>query len=149
MAPRDPERTFIELLFASSRKYAAWDPEVEVRVGDYGIITRGERPSFLKFWARNRRQGIFLKQGNIYDNGKAKKFEVPPPKTYEHEGSSGVSWIVSQNASETGLSADVSACVPFACFPLLYFSPGRSPRPSPCPTLLTLIPLVSAVGLTL
>ncbi|VDC01642.1 unnamed protein product [Peniophora sp. CBMAI 1063] len=112
MAPHDPERTYTELLFASSRKYAAWDPELEVRVGDYGIITRGQRASFLKFWARDRRQGVFLKQGNIYDNGKAKKFDVPPPKTYEHEGSTGVSWVVSQNASETDLSADVSAQTP-------------------------------------
>ena len=71
MAPHDPERIYTELLFASSRTYAAWDQELEVRVGDYGIITRGERASFLKFWARDRRQGVFLKQGNIYDNGKA------------------------------------------------------------------------------
>ncbi|KZV69941.1 hypothetical protein PENSPDRAFT_580121 [Peniophora sp. CONT] len=112
MAPHDPERTYTELLFASSRKYAAWDPEVEVRVGDYGYITRGARAPWLKFWARDRRQGVFLKEGNIYDNGRAKKFDVPPPKTYEHEGSTGVSWVVSQNAAETDFSADVSAQTP-------------------------------------
>ena len=109
----DPERTFTELLFASSRKYAAWDPEVEVRVGDYGIITRGAHVPWVKFWARNKRQGVFLRQGNIYDakDGRAKTFEVPEPITYKHEGSTGVSWVVSQNASETDMSADVSACV--------------------------------------
>ncbi|KZV69938.1 hypothetical protein PENSPDRAFT_566403, partial [Peniophora sp. CONT] len=108
----DPERTYTELLFASSRKYASWDPEIPVHVGDWGIITRGCRPSWFAFWAHSRPQGIFLKRGNIYDDGLANKFNIPSPKTHEHEGSSGVSWIVSQNAVEVDTSGAVSAQVP-------------------------------------
>ena len=109
--PRDPERIYTELIFESSHKYAPWDPEVPVRVGDWGIITRGARSPWFAFLTRHRRQGIFLKYGNIYEDGRAKKFNIPPPQTHEHNGSSGISWIVSQNAVEISISGGVSACV--------------------------------------
>ncbi|KZV73274.1 hypothetical protein PENSPDRAFT_732961 [Peniophora sp. CONT] len=110
--PRDPERTYTELLFASSRKYASWDPEVPVRVGDWGIITRGTRPSWFAFWAHRRRHGIFLKHGNIYEDGRAAKYHISPPKTHEHQESTGMSWIASDNAVGIGMDGDVSAQTP-------------------------------------
>ncbi|VDB89365.1 unnamed protein product [Peniophora sp. CBMAI 1063] len=110
--PRDPERTYTELLFHSSRKYASWDPEVPVRVGDWGVITRGTRSPWYAFWAYGRRQGIFLKHGNIYEDGRAADFAIPPPKTHEHQGSTGISWVVSQNAVKVGTTGDASAQTP-------------------------------------
>jgi hypothetical protein len=61
------ERQFVDLIFRASKKYASWDPEVIVEVGDYGRITQGK--TGLAFWRKKR--GIFLKEENIYKNGLA------------------------------------------------------------------------------
>ncbi|KAI0312156.1 hypothetical protein OF83DRAFT_1067686 [Amylostereum chailletii] len=112
----DSQRTYVDLLFRSSKKYASWDPEVEVRAGDWGRITAGRKPAFdLAFWRRGRRMGVFIKEGNIYDDGLAKQHGIPEPKTYggsEATDSTGVTWLVSQNAREMDASVDVSAQTP-------------------------------------
>jgi hypothetical protein len=61
---KNSERLYADLVFIVSRKYASWDPEIQVEVGDYGRITSGKR-RFPMFW---RKQGIFVKEGNIYNH---------------------------------------------------------------------------------
>ncbi|KAJ7655801.1 hypothetical protein DFH06DRAFT_1132860 [Mycena polygramma] len=80
----DTERTYADLIFRATKKYASWDPEVfvllpklliselkdtqiPVKVGDYGRITKGLRS--MLFWRKN---GTFVREGNIYSDGKAK-----------------------------------------------------------------------------
>lgn len=105
---KSAERIYVELIYGASNKYAAWDPEIEVKVGDYGRITSGKKG--LVFW--RRRQGVFLRFGNIYDDDKmAKKHNIPVPKIQGSSASRGVAWVISENAQETEFSADVSACV--------------------------------------
>jgi hypothetical protein len=113
----DAQRTFIELLFASSKKYAAWDPEIKVQVGDWGYITKGKMR--LAFW-RGRR-GVFMKQGNIYRDGKATTHEIPEPVTYGDQATSGITWIVSQNASAVDISAEITAYVTLFMFYLAIY----------------------------
>ena len=96
----DSERKFVDLLYRVSKKYAAWDPELPVHVGDYGVISTGR--TGLLFFRKGR--GTFIKEGNIYDDGLAEEFGIPKPKEYGDEGGDetgeGVSWIVSENARE-------------------------------------------------
>ncbi|KAJ6622965.1 hypothetical protein B0H10DRAFT_2337679 [Mycena sp. CBHHK59/15] len=98
----DSERKYVDLIFRACQKYASWDPEVVVRVGDWGRITRGKRG--LAFWRKN---GTFLKEGNIYEDGKANKYEIPAP--IEHSGGSteAETWVVSQNAEQVDVSTSV------------------------------------------
>ncbi|KAJ6622148.1 hypothetical protein B0H10DRAFT_1788477 [Mycena sp. CBHHK59/15] len=98
----DSERTYVDLIFRASKKYASWDPEVVVRVGDWGRITCGKRG--LAFW---RKHGTFLKEGNIYDDGKAKQYEIPDPIEHSGKSSEGETWIVSQNAEQVDVSTFV------------------------------------------
>ena len=90
------ERQYADLLFKASRKYASWDPEIPVEVGDWGSLTRGN-PGWA-FWRRE--QGIFLKEGNIYKDGTADKYGIPQPVERGTESTEGVTWIVSDNAKE-------------------------------------------------
>jgi len=103
----DAERQFIDLIFRVSKKYASWDPEVIVEVGDYGRITRGKIG--LAFW--KKRQGIFLKEGNIYKDGLAKKYDIPPPEEHGVDSTEGIFWITSKNAKEVDLAAEILAWV--------------------------------------
>ncbi|CCM00514.1 uncharacterized protein FIBRA_02548 [Fibroporia radiculosa] len=96
----DNERLYVDLLFRASKKYANWDPEVVVEVGDWGRITKG-RPG-LAFWRRKR--GTFLKEGNIYKDGKAEKYGIPPPQEHGGDASEGETWISSQNAHQIDVS---------------------------------------------
>ena len=100
----DAERQFIDLIFRVSKKYASWDPEVVVEVGDYGRITRGKRG--LAFWKKSR--GIFLKEGNIYKDGLAEKYDIPTPQEHGVDSTEGISWITSKNATEVDLAGDIS-----------------------------------------
>ncbi|KAJ7137945.1 hypothetical protein C8R44DRAFT_695178 [Mycena epipterygia] len=102
------ERAYIDLLFRASRKYASWDPEIVVKVGDYGRITRGKRG--LAFWRKN---GTFLKEGNIFLDGQAKNYEIPDPIEYDGgETAEGDTWVVSQNAEQVDLSVSVGGITP-------------------------------------
>jgi len=99
----DSERLYVDLLFTVSKKYASWDPEVAVEVGDWGRITTGN--TGLAFW--RRRRGTFLKEGNIYADGKADELGIPPPTQFGAGATEGMHWIVSQNVQE----CDVNACI--------------------------------------
>lgn len=99
----DSERHYVDLLFRASKKYASWDPEVSISVGDWGMITRGK--TGLAFWKSGR--GVFLKEGNIYADGKAKDHHIPEPKEHGANSTEGVSWIVSKNAQACDVDATV------------------------------------------
>ncbi|KAJ7616622.1 hypothetical protein FB45DRAFT_934596 [Roridomyces roridus] len=110
---RNSERTYVELLFRASRKYASWDPEMQVKVGDWGRITQGKRG--LLFWRKN---GTFLKEGNIYADGLAEKYGIPKPTATgasEENGERaerGESWIVSKNAVQVDVGGAVAGATP-------------------------------------
>jgi hypothetical protein len=97
---RDSERKYVDLLFRVSKKYASWDPEIPVRVGDWGRITTG-RTGFA-FWRRGG--GTFLKEGNIYDDGKAEHHNIPHPEEHGRDADLAVSWIASANAQACDIS---------------------------------------------
>ena len=101
----DAERQFVDLIFRASKKYASWDPEVTVSVGDYGRITRGK--TGIAFW--RKKQGIFLKDGNIYEDGLAEKYEIPTPEEHGVGSTEGISWITSKNAKEVDIAAEIIA----------------------------------------
>lgn len=104
----DAERQFVRLIFDTSGKYANWDPEVPIEVGDYGRITSGTRG----FWFRRRSKGIFLKEGNIYRDGMAKYFNIPSPSEHGAQADgTAVAWIVSQNAVKIDFDVNLSTCV--------------------------------------
>lgn len=104
----DAERQFVRLIFDASGKYASWDPEVPMEVGDYGRITSGNKG----FWFWRRRKGIFLKEGNMYKDGKAKDFEIPSPNEHGVQADgTGVAWIVSQNAVKIDFDVNLSTYV--------------------------------------
>jgi hypothetical protein len=103
----DSERQYVDLLFRVSKKYANWDPEVKVEVGDWGRITTGQ--TGLAFWRRGR--GTFLKEGNIYKDGKAEEVGIPPPTEFGADAIEGISWIVSQNLKECDVDAAVGGYV--------------------------------------
>ncbi|KAF8157146.1 hypothetical protein B0H34DRAFT_489190 [Crassisporium funariophilum] len=109
MPPLDSERVFVDLLFRASKKYASWDPEVAVHVGDYGRITQGR--AGWAFW--RKRQGIFVKEGNIYTDGHAEKCEIPAPVEHGADSDSeGQTWITSKNATQVELDAGISGQTP-------------------------------------
>ncbi|KAJ7772892.1 hypothetical protein DFH07DRAFT_913136 [Mycena maculata] len=103
---RNSERTYVDLLFRASKKYASWDPEIAVKVGDYGRITQGK--CGLAFWRKN---GTFLKEGNIFQDGKAKTHGIPEPIECGAD-SGGETWIVSQNAEQVDVSTSVGGITP-------------------------------------
>ncbi|KAJ7468453.1 hypothetical protein FB451DRAFT_1560219 [Mycena latifolia] len=103
----DSEREYVDLIFQASEKYAAWDPEIPVAVGDWGRITRGD--SVLEFWREN---GVFLKEGNIYTDGKAKTYGIPDPVEHGGDAGEGQYWVTSQNAEAVDLSASVGGINP-------------------------------------
>ncbi|KAJ7910546.1 hypothetical protein B0H13DRAFT_2486442 [Mycena leptocephala] len=93
------ERTYVDLIFRATNKYASWDPEIIVRVGDWGRITKG--PPGLLFWRKN---GTFVREGNIYVDGKADKYGIAPPVECGRE-SEGETWVTSVNAQHVDASA--------------------------------------------
>ena len=98
----DTQRQFVDLIFRASHKYASWDPEVPVAVGDYGWITRGK--TGLAFW--RKKQGIFMKDGNIYDDGLTEIYDIPTPEEYSVDATEGISCITSK---EMDIAAEISA----------------------------------------
>jgi len=90
--PND-ERKYVDLLFRTTRKYANWDPEIEMKVGDWGRISSGKR--WWEFWRAPK--GTFIKEGNIYADEMADKYGIPHPKEYGAEATDGVSSYVSKN----------------------------------------------------
>ncbi|KAJ6544662.1 hypothetical protein DFH09DRAFT_1282326 [Mycena vulgaris] len=121
--PPSSECAFRDLLFRASTKYANWDPEIQMKVGDWGRITRGKRR--LPF---GRKHGVFVKQGNIYVDGKAEKYGIPSPIEYGDNSGDGGTWIVSQNAVQidsaaaAGIDPAIAQCRLSGAF---QFSAGR------------------------
>ena len=103
--PPDAERQFADLIFGASKKYGRWDPEIAIAVGDYGRITHGKMG--LSFWGKKR--GIFVKDGNIYEDGLAEKYDIPTPQEHGVDSTEGISWITSENAKEVDITAEISA----------------------------------------
>ncbi|KAJ7200938.1 hypothetical protein B0H12DRAFT_1244312 [Mycena haematopus] len=100
------ERIYVDLIFRATKKYAAWDPEIPVKVGDYGRITQGSRG--LAFWRKN---GTFVREGNIYTDGKADTFEVPGPVECGRD-SAGETWVTSWNVTHVDLSLSAGGVHP-------------------------------------
>lgn len=99
----DAEQQFVDLIFCASKKYTSWDPEVIVTVGDYGRITQGK--TGLVFWRKN--WGIFLKEGNIYKDQLAEKYDIPAPQEHGIDSIEGISWIMSKNVKEVDISTEI------------------------------------------
>jgi hypothetical protein len=71
-------------------------PQIFIRVGDWGRITKG--PRGLIFWRNN---GTFVREGNIYSDGLAEEYGIPTPVEF----SGGSEWVTSQNAKQVDVSA--------------------------------------------
>jgi hypothetical protein len=69
-----------------------------VKVGDYGKITRGRWR--LAFWRKN---GTFVREGNIYLDRKVEKYGIAAPVEYGRD-SEGQAWITSLNATQVDTS---------------------------------------------
>ncbi|KAF8992429.1 hypothetical protein BDQ17DRAFT_1432367 [Cyathus striatus] len=81
------ERKYADLIFHASRKYPNWDPEIP---------------------------GIFVKAGNIYDDGKAKEYEIPAPREFGAHESEGLTWVTSENGEEIDIYPSASCQTPAA-----------------------------------
>jgi len=79
-----------------------------VDVGDWGRITAGE--TGWAFW--RRKQGTFVKEGNIYTDGIADRHGIPKPIDFGEDAAGGLTWVVSQNAEEMDISGNVSSLTP-------------------------------------
>ncbi|TFK18906.1 hypothetical protein FA15DRAFT_557977, partial [Coprinopsis marcescibilis] len=112
----NPERLYATLIFRASRKYASWDPEIPVEVGDYGIITSGAKKRHWKSGWRKKRakeKGVFMKEGNVFKEGVAQRLGVPDPVEFSgKQGTEGVTWITSKTAKEVDLAASGVAQTP-------------------------------------
>ncbi|KAG6333813.1 hypothetical protein ID866_5273 [Astraeus odoratus] len=95
------ERQYVDLLFRASRKFANWDPEKPLEVGDWGRITIG-RPRWA-FWRPKR--SVFMKEGNIYKDHIAEQYGIPQPTILGEEVPNGLTWVTSQNAQDMDVSA--------------------------------------------
>ncbi|KAJ7493749.1 hypothetical protein FB451DRAFT_1491041 [Mycena latifolia] len=117
------QQMYIDLLIAASGNYPHWDPEIRVRPGDYGRMER--RKCFLA-----RKNSVFVIEGNIYDNGTAKKYGIPDPGQYGGDSSNGSRWIVSDNGTHKELSGSASgipaAIAQCAVKGALEFSAGKN-----------------------
>ncbi|EAU82176.1 hypothetical protein CC1G_11366 [Coprinopsis cinerea okayama7 len=113
---RNSERLYTSLIFRASRKYASWDPEIPMEVGDYGIITSGgKRRHWKSVWTRKRRanqRGIFVKEGNVYTDGFAEAVGLPLPQEYGGDDPEGVTWVTSKSAREIDVEAAAGGQTP-------------------------------------
>ncbi|KAF8130407.1 hypothetical protein K438DRAFT_1643937 [Mycena galopus ATCC 62051] len=116
---RNAERAYLKLIFGTTGKYATWDPESEVKAGDYGKFTRG--PRGFVFWRKN---GTFVREGNIYADGKAEKFGVPAAVDYGRD-SEGETWVTSSNATQIDASLSAGGLAQCKVKAAFKFSSGR------------------------
>ncbi|KAF7361121.1 hypothetical protein MSAN_01143900 [Mycena sanguinolenta] len=100
------EYIYAELIFRTTGKYAAWDPEIPMKVGDYGRITRGSRG--LAFWRRN---GTFVREGNIYTDGMVDGLGIPAPVEYGAD-SEGETWVTCSEITTVDLSLSAGGVYP-------------------------------------
>lgn len=101
------ERQYVDLLFRASKKFASWDPEKPVEVGDWGKITTG-RP-WWAFWRAKR--SVFVKEGNIYGDNIAEECGIPQPTVLGEEMPNGLTWTTSLNAQDMDISVGMEKCV--------------------------------------
>ena len=107
------ERQYVDLLFRASKKFASWDPEKPVEVGDWGKITTG-RP-WWAFWRAKR--SVFVKKGNIYRDKIAEECGVPPPTVLGEEVPNGLTWTTSLNARDMDIPVSMEKYVLSFCVP--------------------------------
>jgi hypothetical protein len=50
-----------------------------------------------------------LKEGNIYNDGLAEKYDIPTPQEHGVDSTERISWITSENAKEVEITAEISA----------------------------------------
>lgn len=107
------ELQYVALLYRASSKYASWDPEVEVQVGDWGRLTSGKRG--VAFWRSQfwNPRGIFLKEGNIYKDGQAEEYDIPLPIERTIGSAHGITQIASNNAIKCDIEVAAQAYVAF------------------------------------
>ncbi|KAJ7773161.1 hypothetical protein B0H16DRAFT_1765916, partial [Mycena metata] len=98
---------YFDLLYRATKKYASWDPEILIKAGHWGRIT--QVPRSFAFW--RRREGTFVREGNIYTDGKAKEYGIEDPVEFGHD-SGGQTWVTSENAREVDVSASVGGTKP-------------------------------------
>ncbi|KAF8908530.1 hypothetical protein CPB84DRAFT_1959176 [Gymnopilus junonius] len=84
------ERLFVDLIVRSSHKYPNWDPEV----------------------SRKKPIGVFLKEGNIYEEGIAEKYDIPKPVEHGVDSTEGTTWVTSRNAQQVSVDADIAGQTP-------------------------------------
>ncbi|KAF8130955.1 hypothetical protein K438DRAFT_1999092 [Mycena galopus ATCC 62051] len=116
---RNDEHVYLKLMFGITGKYATWDPESEVKAGDYRKFTRG--PRGFAFWRKN---GTFVREGNIYADGKAEKFGVPAAVEYGRD-SEGEAWVTSSHATQTDASLSAGGFAQCKAKAAFKFSSGR------------------------
>ncbi|KAL4080946.1 hypothetical protein J3A83DRAFT_4084490 [Scleroderma citrinum] len=102
------ERQYVDLLFRASKKFASWDPEKPVEVGDWGKITTG-RPCWA-FWRSKR--SVFVKKGNIYKDNMVEKYGIPQPTVLGEEEPYGLTWTTSLNARDMDASTSMENHTP-------------------------------------
>lgn len=89
------EYAYVELIHSASNRRGSWDPEITVSVGDWGKIVKPKR-----FWIFHGGNRMFVKEGNILEDGTAKQYEISTPTEYAAGTEDGVHLITSQNVTE-------------------------------------------------
>ncbi|KAI6121001.1 hypothetical protein EDD17DRAFT_1505132 [Pisolithus thermaeus] len=80
------EQQHIDLIFRASKKFANWDPEDHLEVGDWGRLNTG-RPR----WAFWRPKCCLTKLW---------KYGIPSPRLLGEENPNGLTWVTSLNARD-------------------------------------------------
>ncbi|EMD39086.1 hypothetical protein CERSUDRAFT_112781 [Gelatoporia subvermispora B] len=83
---KGPENKYVDLIFEASNCYANWDPLKAVKIGDYGYL---------------QKDGSFVADGNIFDEGLAAQYGIETTKT----GEDSIRWIQSVKTKEISGSA--------------------------------------------
>ncbi|KAI6114155.1 hypothetical protein F5141DRAFT_1062655 [Pisolithus sp. B1] len=89
-------------------KFANWDPENHLEVGDWGRLTTG-RPRWA-FWRPKR--CVFVKEGNIYKDKIAEKYGIPSPRLLGEENPNGLTWVTSLNARDMDIPTNMGKQTP-------------------------------------
>lgn len=102
------ERRYVDLLFRASKKFASWDPEKHLEVGDWGRLATGH--PFWAFWRPER--CVFVKEGNIYQDKIAEKYGIPLPKVLGEENPNELTWVTSLNVRDMDVSTSMGKQTP-------------------------------------
>ncbi|KAJ7493719.1 hypothetical protein FB451DRAFT_1122283 [Mycena latifolia] len=87
------ERKYADRLYGPAGRYACWEPEIPRGLGDYGRIKRRE---WWQFWLKD---GGFVMEGNIFENGMAERYKMPTPGNCGGDPGNGDRWIVSRDGA--------------------------------------------------